>query len=208
MNLSNYSKDITGQKFGKLTAVSPARIGAGGSLRWNFRCDCGGQKESYVQAAQITQHCGCETKARLHARQLTHGQSKTAYYKMWSAMKDRCANPKNRQYHDYGGRGISYCPEWESFESFYSDMGEKPKGMTLERKDNSVGYSKDNCIWATRKEQQRNRRTNKMIGSVCVAEFADYLGLPDKLVRGRLERGWSEERIRATPYFPYKPRTR
>jgi hypothetical protein len=73
-------------------------------------------------------------------------------------MKQRCSNPNNPRYSHYGGRGIGYCPSWESFDNFFSDMGEVPEGLTLERKDNELGYSKDNCVWATVAHQNANKR--------------------------------------------------
>jgi hypothetical protein len=80
-------------------------------------------------------------------------------YKVWAAMKDRCANPHNKQYKDYGGRGINVCRRWLKFENFLADMGERPfHGATLERKNNDRGYSNRKCTWATRKEQAANRR--------------------------------------------------
>lgn len=90
----------------------------------------------------------------------THGSSDTKEYHIWEAMKNRCTSPGNRQYQDYGGRGISYDPRWEQFEHFIADMGLCPEGMTLERVDNSAGYNKDNCKWASWVENLSNTRKN------------------------------------------------
>lgn len=131
----------------------------------------------------------------------THtGSSPT--YKSWHMMKQRCTNPKNTQYHDYGGRGISMCPAWVSFDQFLHDMGERPQGTTLDRKDNSLGYNPDNCRWATKSEQQRNRRTNVRLtlGSetMILIDWAARIGITPHALIGRLKR-WPLEKALMTP---------
>jgi hypothetical protein len=91
-----------------------------------------------------------------------HGKTGTPVYKRWSAMLGRCRNPNNPGYKHYGGRGIAVCERWLLFENFYADMGDVPLGLTLERIDNDAGYSPDNCRWATRTEQGRNKRNVKL----------------------------------------------
>lgn len=88
----------------------------------------------------------------------THGKSKTPEYHAWVNMKDRCLNPKHKQYKDYGGRGIQICERWLKLENFFKDMGERPSGLTLDRINNDGNYEPSNCKWATWKEQQNNRR--------------------------------------------------
>ena len=92
---------------------------------------------------------------------ITHGMTGTREYSTWSDMKARCLNKNNKDYIDYGARRITVCSRWLNFKNFYTNMGNKPLGMTLERVDNNKGYSKDNCIWADRKVQNNNLRKRK-----------------------------------------------
>jgi len=91
-----------------------------------------------------------------------HGMSKTRTYRSWEAMKYRCNSPKHPKYENYGGRGISYCKEWEDFMNFYEDLGDRPEGTSLDRIDNDWDYCKENCRWATIEEQNRNRRAERV----------------------------------------------
>jgi hypothetical protein len=94
----------------------------------------------------------------------THGEAHvTAEYRIWQAMKNRCLNPATQDYSYYGGRGVTIDPRWMRYENFLADMGRRPTGYTLERVDNNLGYSKGNCIWATRTTQSRNRPTHNKL---------------------------------------------
>lgn len=120
-------------------------------------------------------------------------------------MKKRCYNKKFKFYYNYGGRGIKVCDRWnESFENFLADMGPCPKDMTLERKENDGNYCPENCKWASRKEQCRNMRTNRMITfrgeTLCSAEWAERLDIKRATIEARLDvYGYSVERALTEP---------
>lgn len=122
----------------------------------------------------------------------------------WCSMKARCSNPNDPYYHAYGGRGITICKEWQdSFISFYKDMGSRPEGKTLDRKDSDKGYNIDNCKWSTPKEQARNRTNSRLLlykgETKCVAEWSELTGLRDTTIHYRLKAGWSIEKTLSTP---------
>lgn len=165
-------KEYIGKTYGKLTILNFENTKVyekkNNKLRNIFKvtcqCFCGNLWTGKLGSikSKNTISCGCHRKENPVRK--THGLRKTSEYEIWAAMKARCLNPKNKAYHNYGGRGITVCKEWlNSFKTFIFDMGFRPsKEYSLERIDNNLGYYKQNCKWATIEEQSNNRRTNKL----------------------------------------------
>jgi hypothetical protein len=151
--------NLTGQKFGRLTVVS--RGPTNGHIYWVCTCECGGTATVASNRLRLgrTTSCGCARG--------THHESKsgsvTPMYRVWMQMRERCNNPKSKSYKNYGGRGITVCPEWDSYPQFAADMGERPPGHSLDRKDNDGPYAPWNCRWATALEQMANTRAVRVI---------------------------------------------
>ena len=145
--------------FGELTVKTSLNACDDGKSQWLCECSCGTvvAVRSCNLKRGLSTSCGCK-KYKPNLLNRTHGQVGTKAYIAWANMIQRCTNPKVRNYNQYGGRGITVCDSWKAFENFYSDMGQPPEGLTLERKHNDSGYSKENCIWATRSAQALNRR--------------------------------------------------
>jgi hypothetical protein len=179
-----------GQKTNRLTLIGQPYRGYG-----LFRCECGTEKEIRITSVnfQETKSCGCLHKEITKLRATTHGKSKTRTHETWRHIKDRCLNKNVDCYKYYAGRGITMCEEWKKFENFYADMGERPEGMTLDRIDNEKGYYKENCRWATKKEQQNNTRRTKLFTyqgkTQSMKMWAEELGFPYEKFRARLKRG-------------------
>lgn len=188
---------IQGKTFNRYTVIGSApRRTKSSQPRVLCRCSCGNERIVYVSGL-ISGHsksCGCLRDRLAKTRATTHGQSRSRIYRLWDSMLRRCNNPQTHNYSNYGARGITVCERWEDFEIFYQDMGEPPKGCSIERIDNSKGYSKDNCKWATVTEQARNRRTNVTLTlqgrTMCLAQWAEEKGMKPNLIGDRYRQGW------------------
>lgn len=173
--------DLTNQKFRKLLVVSPAHKLPDGHQAWTCLCDCGKQvvvAGNHLKKPNGTESCGCVRRKHGASR---HG-SVEPLYRVWLAMRERCNNPLNKAYKNYGGRGIAVCAEWEDYTVFVRDMGERPRGRSLDRIDNNGPYSKQNCRWATTREQAQNSRNARWITfngeTKVLSEWARTFGMP------------------------------
>lgn len=200
-------QDLTGMRFSRLTVLEFAGkiFYPNGSTRcWRCACDCGRIVViSGTAAKRANASCGCLGKQLSSYATKTHGMSQSPEYKTWIGMLSRCENPNAHAFESYGGRGITVCERWHKFEHFYEDMGARPRGLTLERRDNNLGYSKDNCYWATRTEQQRNRRNSRLLTlngtTLCLTGWAEKNGVKKSCLRMRLKKGWPVERALSEP---------
>lgn len=160
-------------------------------------CECGNEKLVRLKNLKsgISKNCGCVRNKKTTLRNTTHGKRHDKVWAVWNGMKQRCYNSKNRGYKNYGGRGITVCDKWKNdFISFVKDMGDVPVNMTIDRIDNNGNYCKENCRWATKLDQNRNRRSNVKIDGVCISIISKKLCGAASLVGKRLSRGWSIEK--------------
>ncbi len=162
------AEDLSGRVFGYLT-VLVRDVARQRRVYWSCVCLCGAVKS--VAACEIksgkTKSCGCFDAARKKTATVKHGYNRTPTYVSWCAMWARCTNAKLKSFNNYGGRGITVCDRWKSFQAFLDDVGERPVGKSLDRYPNNDGnYESSNCRWATSSEQKRNQvRAAAEIGS-------------------------------------------
>ena len=157
--------NITGLRFGRLVVLERQDSNRRGDALWRCLCDCGGTPIVVGNnlARGHTTSCGCRRGEVAAARRTTHGQSETRTYAIWKAMRDRCRNPRNKHWKNYGGRGIK--DRYPGFAAFLSEMGEQPPGCDLHRKENDGDYEPGNCEWLPRSAHRRlhaRRRTKSV----------------------------------------------
>lgn len=175
-------RDLTGQRFGRLTVVERGENTKTRLVQWLCVCDCGSRKaiRSHNLCGGSTRSCGCLETENQKYGSIVHGQAgknKTPEYRAWGAARNRCFNPTNPKYADYGGRGISVCTRWggdQGFQNFLLDMGQRPAGTSLDRFPNNNGnYEPCNCRWASPTDQRRNQRKCQAIENFSDVELAN-----------------------------------
>lgn len=201
----------TGTRIGRLllkTAAYEPRTTTG--IRywlWICDCDCGtkGHKvleSSFKRRTAPTQSCGCYQRECVSKRSRKHGERGwkdrkiTPEYETWCHMRRRCLSKDSADYKRYGGRGIKICEEWNVYETFLKDMGRRPtKSHSIDRIDNDGDYTPKNCKWSTKKEQNRNRRSNRKLTidgvTKLIVEWAEASGVRPINITNRLKLGWT-----------------
>ncbi len=198
-----------GHVIGRLTVTAPP-VRRDKYLYVAVRCSCGVEKQleqGNLRSGRVNS-CGCLNRELVKTRATTHGKGGTLIYAVWNAMVQRCHNINSVQYADYGERGITVCDRWRTFEGFYEDMGDRPfEGAMLDRKDNNLGYSKDNCQWVTRAEQNNNTRKNVLFDfrgeKLSLKELAAKTGINIKTLTTRIYKyGMLAEEAATMPIIP------
>lgn len=195
-------KDISGHRFGRLTVLFQSGNRPSGGALWRCVCECGSESVFLGGGLRRGKYvsCGCFR----NERRTTHGQSRTALYKVWTGMKQRCSNPLAKHYESYGGRAISFCESWAEFVPFFdwaSASGYK-QGLTIDRIDVNIGYCSENCRWISQKEQALNkRRTMKNENGVPWSVIARENGLPESMFSHRVSHGWPMHLAATQPKF-------
>ena len=204
-------KDLRTKVYGRLTVIKYVGL-VKGDCSWECRCDCGNPIPVIASTGNLNRGrnvcCGCTRQIKVF-----HGASKTPEYKTWITIKDRCYYKNNKEYKDYGGRGIRVCDRWlHSPDLFMSDMGPKPSPEhSIDRIDVNGDYTPENCRWATKQEQSNNRRDNVWIEfdgkKQTLKQWSEELGLNYAALQDRRQRGWSEERMLLTPIRKMKDKS-
>jgi hypothetical protein len=213
MNVGHRSKNLVGRKFGLLKVVSFVGRNKRSDAIWSCLCRCGGRTINSTDSLTSgnARSCGCR---RVNLRRgkdapcFRHGLAATPEYSVWRAMIQRCRNPRNPAYRNYGARGITVCDRWAgSFADFIADMGLRPyKGLSIERINNAGHYEPGNCKWATKIERCQNTRKTHFLtlnGTTrSCSEWAKILGIGRSTLYARLRYGWTDEEALVTPIQP------
>jgi hypothetical protein len=200
------AKDLTGMKFDMLVVEGKDTQIHCGRYRWICRCDCGSvvRVAGFSLTSGNTKSCGCKKKTHPHA--LRHGMSDTRIHQIWVAMRKRCSPkcPKHARpfYYD---KGISVCEQWQQFENFFewALLNGYRDDLSIDRIDGDKGYSPDNCRWATQRQQNNNKSSNRIIAhngdTKTLEQWAAAIGIGASGLHARFARGWSTEKALSTP---------
>lgn len=190
-------KDLSGQTFGRLVAISrilPDRSGQ--KAKWRCKCSCGVTADIVITHLTTgkTNSCGCLRQEVTSGRATIHGKNNTPEYSAYQNAKNRCQRPEDVRYHRYGGRGIQF--NFSCFQEFYDDIGPRPsKKHSLDRKDTNGHYELGNVSWSTSKDQMRNTSTNRHLTfdgrTQSLAGWCEEYRLPYKTVFARIKNGWN-----------------
>jgi hypothetical protein len=204
-----------GERYGRWLVVAPAkptvqRSGGKTNRRWLCRCSCGVERDvpELLLRDGRSKSCGCWAREVSKVTNSVHGHCRngrsSSEYQSWRAMR-KCSDPTHGSYSNYGGRGIKVCAQWENFAQFLKDMGAKPEGCaySIERRDVNGDYQPSNCHWVIAKDQQNNRRNNRLVEfggeTLTVAQWARKTGIDRRTLRSRLEKGWTAEAALTVP---------
>lgn len=198
------ARDLSGVRFSRLTVQE-----RGSPSTWVCLCDCG--KTVEVRTAALnngnTKSCGCLQRDRASESNTTHGHTKgrsnSRTFNSWRGMIERCYNPSHISFPYYGACGVTVAKEWRTFDAFLKYMGEAPTGRSIDRIDYTKNYEPGNCRWATKEEQARNKRNNRLVTfrdrTVPATVWDKEMGHPPGTVWRRIRAGW------ATEYAIYSP---
>lgn len=206
--------DLTGHSYGSLSVIgyaSPVVSKSGNEVRyWWCKCKCGLMKRIDVSSLRSGKYksCGCLRADACSMANLVHGMSRCPEHRSWTSMMQRCHDKKFKNYHRYGGRGISVFSGWKGrngFLSFFAYMGKRPKGTTLGRINNDGNYEPGNCRWETPFEQAGNTSANRFVAldgvTLIMKEWSRRLNIPLSTIYSRLSRGWSVTRSLSTERY-------
>jgi hypothetical protein len=196
-------RDKTGKVFGFWTVMSFAGRDKSNRTQWNCKCICG--TERIVVIGSLTngksKSCGCMQRKVTAEKNTVHGMAGSRTYKSWHAMMQRCEGKGGHQ--SYPDRGIGLCDEWKKFENFFADMGLRPAGKTLDRIDNTKGYSPSNCQWASAKDQANNKHNTVYVTVnseiLCLSDACEKYGIGVSCARHRLRKGMKHQEVFTTP---------
>lgn len=210
-------RDLTGQRFGRLVVIerAPDHIQPSGyrETMWRCQCDCGDNNvivRTKCLLQGVTKSCGCYMRDKLSERAGKHYKNGTRLYAIWDSMRQRCNNPHNKQYHNYGERGIKICSEWDDYQNFYDwaistgyDESALRGKYTLDRIDVNKNYCPENCRWADTKVQSVNKRNTVRLTynneTHPLTEWSDIVGIAYQTLWRRYSKGWSTEKILTKP---------